>query len=297
MQEVILWGTGKTFNHYINLIKYHEIINNIKVVGVVSNTTVFADVAGYRYIDKKEIAKYKFDIVIYFGDEKKIKEMKEEAKSVGICEEKIVLYKMLTVQNLNVEKYMELVKNPPTIFANNCWGGVVYNRLGLEFSSPLVNMYESDEDYIKFLKNPKKYLDAPLLLEQEIYSEYVNGSFPVCSCDDILLYFNHYNSFEAANAYWEKRKKRINWNNLLVMLSTENEKSALEFSTLPYEKKICFVPFETKIKSLFHVDFRNKNEAAELPFWKIIMSTVNSDYCCYDLLELIDSGNIVRVSQ
>lgn len=296
MKRVIIWGTGKTYNKYINLIKYHEKIGNITVVGAASNTTVFNNILGYKYIDKKNIKDMIFDAVIYMGDEKLFKEIKKEAINLGIDEKKIILYKALTIPNLNLNKYMEVVKNVPTIFANDCWGGIVYNRLGLEFSSPLINMFESDEDYIKFLREPRKYMEKPLVLKDEIYSDFVQGYYPVCLCDDILLHFNHYNSFEIANECWERRKKRINWHNLFVMMHTENRDIAIKFSELPYQRKICFVPFPTDIKSLFYVDFRYKNEASKLPFWKIVHSMVNSDYCCYDILELLYSGNVVRNS-
>lgn len=59
-------------------------------------------------------------------------------------------------------------------------------------------------------------------------------------CDDIKLFFNHYKSYEEAFESWERRKKRIKWNNLFVMNYTSNLDKIDSFIGLEYEKKICF---------------------------------------------------------
>ena len=212
MKKAIIWGTGRTFNQYINLLKYHEILKNIIVIGVISKSTMFENIYGYKCLSKNKIRSILFDIVIYMGAEEKFQEAKTEMIALGIEQNKIIMYKALTIPDLNMTKYMELISNTPTIFSNDCWGGLVYNRLGLEFSSPFINMYENGEDYIKFLEKPEKYLAAPLQLEKQEYSEFIKGYYPICKCDDILLYFNHYHSFESAKQCWERRKKRINRN-------------------------------------------------------------------------------------
>ena len=46
----------------------------------------------------------------------------------------------------------------------------------------------------------RKYINAKISLEKEYFVEETQKSFPVCKCDDILLYFNHSESFEAKTA-------------------------------------------------------------------------------------------------
>lgn len=295
--KCLIWGTGVIYNKYFNVIKYHEMIKNIEIVGVTSNTSVFTNILGYSYVNIKSVKDTVFDVIVVMTDDNLFKEIKQEAINLGIKKDRIISYKALTLPKVNLKKYVEIVKNTPTIFANNCWGGIVYNKLGLEFRSPLINMFERDEDYIKFLENPQKYINTPLTLKEELYSQELNINFPVCQCDDILLYFNHYKSFEEADDCWVRRKRRINWDNLFIMMYTENKDIALKFSELPYKKKICFVPFQTDKKSLFYVDFRNKKEASKLPFWNIVNSMVYGAYGCYDVLELLYSGNIVRTAE
>lgn len=192
---------------------------------------------------------------------------------------------------------MEVINNNVSIFANNCWGGLVYHRLGLQFRSPLINMFFHDEDYLKFLNNPQKYINTKLSLKKECFVEETQKSYPICKCDDILLYFNHSESFEEANNTWEKRKKRINWDNIFVMMYTENKDVALDFSKLPYSKKVCFVPFQTDIESLFSLDFYEKDELSKLEFWQIVNGSISGMFECYDLVELLCSGKILRTAE
>lgn len=89
---------------------------------------------------------------------------------------------------MDVEKYLQLKKSPPTIFANNCMGGLTYHSLGLRFTSPIINMYMGTTDYLKLLKAPKEYMDDPLELERTEYNQMLNIDFPVVRCKDILLF-------------------------------------------------------------------------------------------------------------
>ena len=223
-------------------------------------------------------------------------EIKKEIEKLGI-DKKIVPYKVLTIPKVDLKKYMEVINNNVSIFANNCWGGLVYHRLGLQFRSPLINMFFHDEDYLKFLNNPQKYINTKLSLKKECFVEETQKSYPICKCDDILLYFNHSESFEEANNTWEKRKKRINWDNIFVMMYTENKDVALDFSKLPYSKKVCFVPFQTDIESLFSLDFYEKDELSKLEFWQIVNGSISGMFECYDLVELLCSGKILRTAE
>lgn len=45
----------------------------------------------------------------------------------------------------------------PTIISQNCIGGVIYSDLGLKFSSPTINMFIEDNDFVKLAENPRQY--------------------------------------------------------------------------------------------------------------------------------------------
>lgn len=133
----------------------------------------------------------------------------------------------------------------PTIFCNTCIGGYIYHRLGLEFTSPTINLWFSSDDMVRFLASPNSYFSADLKC---IGTE--NGH-PVCELNDIVLHFNHYDSFASAKDDWERRKQRVNLNNcyaiIVDMSNTLNEKDKrLESLSTKYKN---IVVLNTKINS------------------------------------------------
>ena len=67
-------------------------------------------------------------------------------------------------------------------------------------------------DYLKFVLNLKYYISLEL---EFIDSQY---NHPVAKLDDITIYFNHYKNNSDANKSWEERKKRINYDNLFLIM-------------------------------------------------------------------------------
>lgn len=68
--------------------------------------------------------------------------------------------------------------------------------------------------FIKFLRNIPKYLQTELTFCKED-----NLSYPVGKLDDIKIYFQHYHSEQEAKQKWEERCKRINFENLFILLT------------------------------------------------------------------------------
>lgn len=113
----------------------------------------------------------------------------------------------------------KLKNNNFTILCSNCVGGVLYHRLGKEFLSPTINMFFTNPDFAEFCLHLDYYLAQKLHF---IETEY---DFPVAELigdgneiQTITLYFNHDKIIEEAEEKWERRKKRINRENLYIML-------------------------------------------------------------------------------
>lgn len=125
-----------------------------------------------------------------------------------------------------------------SLFSINCTGGCMCHDLGLKFRSPFVNLFMSPEDYLKFLENPKGYLEQPLeFLEQ------TEVSYPVARLKDITVHFMHYENAEEAREAWQRRTKRINWDNLFVLMTQRDgctEEQLRRFDNLPYRNKVVF---------------------------------------------------------
>lgn len=293
MLKCLLWGTGEVFRDNVNLVKIHELYRRFSVVGITSATRIYSEYEGYQYIPKEDITDVEFDFVVVMAKGDAFKEILDEAASVGIIQEQIYPYKVLSYSSFDIERYRKLRKDTPSIFSNNCWGGLTYHSLGLTFHSPLVNVHESDEDYIRLVSNPREYMEKKLELID--MGEEGQIKYPICRCGDIALHFNHTTSFEAAKAGWERRKRRINWNNLLVEMFTENKDIAEAFARLPYEKKICFVPFKTDKPSLVYLEFHDMDGMKDIPLWKIVNGMATGAYPYYDVFTLLETGNIEKI--
>ncbi len=180
-----------------------------------------------------------------------------------------------------------------TIISNNCWGGTVYEAHNLQKQSPTVGMFFTADDYIKFLKHFKEYLNAPLTFippsesrwkdMKEVSGDSRFGSYPVGVLkiagggysESIEIFFLHYHSEEEARDKWERRCKRINWDRMLVKFNDQNgctEELIKEFDELPFKNKICFTVKEhPRCKSVVKINAPASHEfirASYEPFGK-----------------------------
>ena len=163
----------------------------------------------------------------------------------------------------------------------------MYHLFGLPFLSPTVNMLFLEDEYLRFLHDPLRYCGMkPKLLEMR-RQEVLNFDYPVFLLDDVRLMMNHYNDVDVARTKWEERCRRINWDNLLVVMTAGKPEILEEFDKLPFKKKVCFVPFETDLPSGFYLkpDFVINNE-----FWRIVNDVANNNIVYFDFWDLLLDG-------
>ena len=126
-----------------------------------------------------------------------------------------------------------------TIISSNCNGGVISHDLGLRFCSPTVNLYFRAGDFIKFCENMQLYLSIDELVECTDLNITGGRKYPVAYLGDILLFLVHYSSVEEAQECWNRRKQRVNFDNLVVMTTDRDEMTEQlkdRFEKLPYRK-------------------------------------------------------------
>lgn len=141
-----------------------------------------------------------------------------------------------------------LINKDFTIISNNCWGGMIYTKYGLQYRTPTVGLYILGHDFVKLCSNFDWYINGELEFikweDSSFYSEIKDEKpYPVANLNDIEIYFMHYKSEEEAREKWERRKKRINPDCILFKLSQREDcsKSDIEkFVSLPLQNKICF---------------------------------------------------------
>ena len=139
---------------------------------------------------------------------------------------------------INFVNRLRLKNRGFTLFSSNCNGCCMTHDLGLQFRSPFVNLCMNADDYMKFLSQPKAYLDAELTFVSNS-----GKAYPVGMLKDLTLHFMHDKSEAEAKAAWDRRKQRINWDNLFILMSDKDgctEEHLKEFDMLPYPNKAVF---------------------------------------------------------
>lgn len=97
-----------------------------------------------------------------------------------------------------------------SIISQNCIGGVLYHDLGLEFSSPTINLFFRGPDFVRFVLDLEKYFNlAPIITWGE--------SYPIGHLNDVEIHFMHYDTCSEAKAAWNRRKTRVDWEHILVL--------------------------------------------------------------------------------
>ena len=100
-----------------------------------------------------------------------------------------------------------------TIITDTCIGGVMYHKLGKQFMSPTINLWIYDKDFTRFVSNLKEYMQKELVFVDGI------DQTPTAWCGDVMIHFNHAHSKEEAARDWYKRRNRINYDNLFIIMS------------------------------------------------------------------------------
>lgn len=149
-----------------------------------------------------------------------------------------------------------------SIISNNCWGGKVYDMYALQYLSPTVGLWIPPEDFCRFCKNIKHYLKVDLVqityLESHVRAllearkktgryELPLDELIIGRIEDVDIVFLHYTSFEDAKEKWNRRRKRVNFDNILIKLNDQNgctEKQFDDFCDLDYEHKLFFTAKE-----------------------------------------------------
>ncbi|RYF87440.1 MAG: DUF1919 domain-containing protein [Chitinophagaceae bacterium] len=181
----------------------------------------------------------------------------------------------------------------PFIISNNCWGGIVYQDLGLPYLSPFVNMYIFASCYLKILKNLNYYLQQPLTFTNVSKYDAANmkrskRSYPIGQLDDVEIHFIHYTDEAYTLKKWNERVKRFNVDNLLVVMSERDGCTPgliKEFDSLDYQNKVCFTKADYGLGSTVY--FRSFKKLKEIPgadeiagytYWKLPLSNFLSGH-------------------
>lgn len=174
------------------------------------------------------------------------------------------------LENLFLLKYHDY-----TLISNNCWGGWVYRYYGSQYLSPTIGNFIMSEDYLRFIKNLKYYLNIDMVFispnaahDREWLVENVPkfGQYPIGRIDDVDVHFLHAHSKEQALSDWNRRKSRVNFSRVIIKFSTQNHwtlEQCEEFKEwdFPTENKLFFSTQRTIGTNYEKIFVRDKDES------------------------------------
>ena len=229
-----------------------------------------------------------YDILLVVGAKKiGMSKVTKNAKKFNLPEEKLLGDWIVCIPGFTLEKYRRLQRSHLSIFSVNCFGNILLHSLGLPFNSPLGNIGFYEGNYFKFLNSPREYMKKiPTFKEQKIDSK-TGQKRNFVNLGDIWLSIMHYETFEDFIAMWEKRKPRINWDNLFIETHAYNEKALELFDALPYDKKVCFVPFKSNLDSAFYIDPSTQDEPN---FTTMLINYAFGKIFYYDVFDMLLYG-------
>lgn len=292
MYNIIIWGTGRWYETYFNSLKLQELIGSINVLAITSDDkNIKTTIDGYPFLSIENALTLDFDYCLLAIDKPHfVFQAVEQLGLARLTKDKFIPMRVLLIPNFDFEKYINLKESNLSILSSNCWAGICYHRLGLEFLSPTINMFFDCRDFNKFMKNLDYYLDLPIEFV-EMCCE-TNTQYPIGLIGDIRINFNHYTDFDDAVACWEKRKKRLNKNNILVVSYTDYEDVAIEFDNLPYKNKIIFTSFDNDLKSSLYINLEDEG-----PLWSYVNATASGNKNLFDILSFLNhEDDFIRIS-
>ncbi len=146
-------------------------------------------------------------------------------------------------------RHLAIRNKQVTIISNNCWGGFMYQSCRIKYNTPFIGLYMYAPEYIALLRNLKYNLSQPLhfiTYEQSKYKGIVSPKYILGVLGDtgIEIVFMHYHLQEEILEKWNRRLKRINWDNMIVKFSDTaygcTAELIEEFDRMPFANKVCF---------------------------------------------------------
>ena len=153
---------------------------------------------------------------------------------------------------VNSRNQQQLKNRSFSVIASNCIGACICHDLKLKFNSPFVNLWLKPKDFIKYAANIAFYSACDLT-----FCEEPNITYPVGLLHDIRIYFQHYGTKDEARNKWNERTKRIDLNNLFVLMTDRDGctyQDLLDFDNLKYRNKVVFTHKQyPEIKSSLYI--------------------------------------------
>ena len=277
--EVVIWGDSTEYDRYARSFAYEIAKGNMKIKAITFNEEgIMGCLDGITLVPIDELIHIDFDYLIDMNDEEEEQTVLHILELLHIPRDKRIPARVFLLPAFDIKKWVKVKENRVSLISNNCWGGMTYHSLELQFLSPFINLFVLEEDYLKLLENLQHYMQCPLHFVEERYEDNLKRNYPVMALEDICLHFNHYESVEEAVTYWNKRKTRLNADAMLVEMLIKTPEGLERFLALPFPHKIGFTYLKCEHKDIisfadcvyYQEKYRDKDKD-----WKLILNQAN----------------------
>lgn len=171
----------------------------------------------------------------------------------------VISAKVFNVPLFDFKRYWKIIQSRVSIVANTCWGGLTYHSLYMEFLSPFINLTIAPDEYLKMLADFQYYMQQDLVMVKDRDC----GGNPIGKLDDIHINFVHYRNFSEAQECWKRRMKRLNYDNLFVVMPIMDQRASDIFQKLEIERKVGFCGSEAyAAANIYYIsDYESSTEA------------------------------------
>lgn len=142
-----------------------------------------------------------------------------------------------------------LRSQPFCLISNNCLGRRLYQVLGRDYNTPFVGLFLMPACFTELVENFEDYMSRDLRFIDTSKYESLNASrenrncYPIGVLGGAEIHFLHYESEEEALEKWNRRKARIDYQNLyFVMVANGPYDEALleRYAGEGCSRKVCF---------------------------------------------------------
>lgn len=294
MKKVIVWGSYVEYDSFYKWFEVERLKGNMEIEAIVLNDeNLFSMIDGIPVIKIEEILERKYDYLIDMNQQER-SAVTRIFELLKIPLEKVIPVKVFGQPCFDFKRYIGVKESKISIIANNCWGGYTYNSLQLKMLSPFINLVVKSDDYFRMLGNLRYYMEQEPRFVKEEYEPTLQRNYPVIRFDDVDVYFLHYIDFDDAVENWNRRKARLNYDNLFVEMIIDTYEDIEKFVQLPYRHKIGFTTVPCNEKDVIYFPViengyvSKKYDGNAWNFFNHMAMAVTDEGRQYDILKMLN---------
>lgn len=252
MVNVVIWGSILDYDIYKPFFELEIYKGNMQVVGLLLNEEkICSSVDGIAVVPVEFLLIGEYDYIINLNSDENEDILHNILRLLKVDIRRVIPKRIFTLPYFDLQRWLTLNQQKVSIFANQCWGGYASNTLGLQFLSPTVNMWFGANNFFKMLGSLEYYMNLDPTLKSEKMDPVRNRLYPVVRIGDVEIHMNHYNSFQEAYDAWNRRKQRINYDNVFIHAMLLSEEDIDAFQRIPFERKIGFTIIKCDIPNVY----------------------------------------------